>query len=315
MQPNYNELAERQQKDYQSSRDPFQYGQQVAQRRYSEMMSNLDTQRQATQQSYGDLYSQARQRAVGGAAAGGPTLSGGMGQQQKDYVSAIEMQELGRIGQAREGASRDLFSQGQAAFSNAQLEGQQATQMKLQDQQTQLQLRQQIQAISADTNLSKEDKDEQLRILGVDPDTIKTDEGIGFLGWGAATREDANFGYVARAVGITALAAGAIFVFGPLLAGMVKGGIAGGAGLLKSKVGLAGWKTVFGKTMAEKGAVKGATNLAGAASSIPSVNAVPIQRAAPLQLNTPRPSAGALPMFSSAYDRFTAGAQPGVIIR
>jgi hypothetical protein len=255
MQPNYNELAERQQKDYQASRDPFQYGQQVAQRRYSEMMSNLDNQRRATQQSYGDLYSQARQRAVGGAAAGGPTLSGGMGQQQKDYVSAIEMQELGRIGQAREGASRDLFSQGQAAFSNAQLEGQQATQMKLQDQQTQLQLRQQIQAISADTNLSKEDKDEQLRILGVDPATIKTNEGIGFLGWGAATREDANFGDVARAVGITALAAGAIFVFGPLLAGMIKGGIAGSAGLLKGKVGLAGWKKVFGTTMKQSGAV------------------------------------------------------------
>jgi hypothetical protein len=127
--------------------------------------------------------------------------------------------------------------------------------MKLQDQQTQLQLRQQIQAISADTNLSKEDKDEQLRILGVDPATIKTNEGIGFLGWGAATREDANFGDVARAVGITALAAGAIFVFGPILAGMIKGGIAGSAGLLKGKVGLAGWKKVFGTTMKQSGAV------------------------------------------------------------
>jgi hypothetical protein len=166
MQPNYNELAEKQQRDYQSSRDPFQYGQQVAQRRYSEMMSNLDNQRRATQQSYGDLYSQARQRAVGGAAAGGPTLSGGMGQQQRDYVSAIEMQELGRIGQAREGASRDLFSQGQAAFSNAQLEGQQATQMRLQDQQTQLQLVQQRQQILANTDLTDEQRAQQLAVLG-----------------------------------------------------------------------------------------------------------------------------------------------------
>jgi hypothetical protein len=165
MQPNYNELAERQQKDYQASRDPFQYGQQVAQRRYSEMMSNLDNQRRATQQSYGDLYSQARQRAVGGAAAGGPTLSGGMGQQQRDFVSAIEMQELGRIGTAREGASRDLFSQGQAAFSNAQLEGQQATQMQLQNQQTQLQLIQQRQQI-LDSDLPEEQKQAQLAALG-----------------------------------------------------------------------------------------------------------------------------------------------------
>jgi hypothetical protein len=167
MQPNYNELAEKQQKDYQSSRDPFQYGQQVAQRRYSEMMSNLDRQRQATQQSYGDLYSQARQRAVGGAAAGGPTLSGGMGQQQRDFVSAIEMQELGRIGQAREGASRDLFSQGQAAFSNAQLEGQQATQMQLQNQQTQLGLIQQRQQI-LDSDLPEEQKRAQLEAIGAD---------------------------------------------------------------------------------------------------------------------------------------------------
>jgi hypothetical protein len=183
MQPNYNELAEKQQKDYQSSRDPFQYGQQVAQRRYSEMMSNLDRQRQATQQSYGDLYSQARQRAVGGAAAGGPTLSGGMGQQQRDFVSAIEMQELGRIGQAREGASRDLFSQGQAAFSNAQLEGQQATQMRLQDQQTQLQLVQQRQQILANKDLTDEQRAQQLAALGIDEnaETVATTTTSPFL--------------------------------------------------------------------------------------------------------------------------------------
>jgi hypothetical protein len=172
MQPDYNELAKRQQQDYQSSRDPFQYGQQVAQRRYSEMMSNLDRQRQSTQQSYGDLYSQARQRAVGGAAAGGPTLSGGMGQQQRDFVSAIEMQELGRIGQAREGASRDLFSQGQAAFSNAQLEGQQATQMQLGNQQAQLGLVQQRQSILANKDLTDEQRSEQLEALGQSPEAV-----------------------------------------------------------------------------------------------------------------------------------------------
>lgn len=172
MQPDYNELAKRQQKDYQSSRDPFEFGQQVAQRRYSEMMSNLDMQRQGTQQSYGDLYSQARQRAVGGSAMGGPTLSGGMGQQQRDFVSAIEMQELGRIGQAREGASRDLFSQGQAAFSNAQLEGQQATQMQLGNQQAQLQLVQQRQSILENKDLTKEQRAEQLQALGQNPEAV-----------------------------------------------------------------------------------------------------------------------------------------------
>lgn len=128
MQPNYEEMIKKQEQDYQRNRDPFEYGRQVAKRRYSEIMAELDARRQASQQSYGDLYSQARQRAVRGQAAGGPTLSGGMGQQQKDYVSAIEMQELGRIGQAREAAQRDLFTQAQSAFSNAQLEGQQAEQ-------------------------------------------------------------------------------------------------------------------------------------------------------------------------------------------
>lgn len=217
MQPDYNELAKRQQQDYQSSRDPFQYGQQVAQRRYSEMMSNLDRQRQATQQSYGDLYSQARQRAVGGAAMGGPTLSGGMGQQQRDFVSAIEMQELGRIGQAREGASRDLFSQGQAAFSNAQLEGQQATQMQLQNQQTQLQLVQQRQAI-LDSDLPEEQKQAQLAALeGGELGNVSTAQesvsfgraltitgGIGLTGAAVATSIAAS---ASKAVGVAGLIA------------------------------------------------------------------------------------------------------------
>jgi hypothetical protein len=166
MQTNYEEMMKRQQQDYQRSRDPFQYGQQVAQRRYSEIMSNLDTQRQATQQSYGDLYSQARQRAVRGQAMGGPTLSGGMGQQQRDFVSAIEMQQLGQIGASREGAMRDLYTQGQAAFSNAQLEGQQASQIQLQNQQTQLELINQKNTIINDKKLTEEQKRERLNVLG-----------------------------------------------------------------------------------------------------------------------------------------------------
>jgi hypothetical protein len=158
-------MMKKQQQDYQRSRDPFQYGQQVAQRRYSEIISGLQNQSQATQQSYGDLYSQARQQAVRGQAAGGPTLSGGMGQQQRDFVSAIEMQQLGQIGNQRNIAMRDLYSQGQAAFSNAQLEGQQVTQMELQNQQTQLQLVQQRQSIELDPNLTDEQKQAQLAVL------------------------------------------------------------------------------------------------------------------------------------------------------
>jgi hypothetical protein len=243
MQPNYNELAERQQKDYQASRDPFEYGQQVAQRRYSEMMSNLDRQRQATQQSYGDLYSQARQRAVGGAAAGGPTLSGGMGQQQRDFVSAIEMQELGRIGTAREGASRDLFSQGQAAFSNAQLEGQQATQMRLQDQQTQLQLVQQRQQILANKDLTDEQRAQQLEALGVTPEAV-------------ASKQKTWDEWLVR--GSLGVAGGAT-----LLSGAVKLG-----GVFKGVSALASLKTATGATSTLAGVVKGLGGAKAAAATL-----------------------------------------------
>jgi hypothetical protein len=206
MQLNYEEMMKKQQQDYQRSRDPFQYGQQVAQRRYSEIMSNLDAQRGATQQSYGDLYSQARQRAVRGQAAGGPTLSGGMGQQQRDFVSAIEMQELGRIGTAREGAMRDLYSRGQAAFSNAQLEGQQATQMEVQNRQTQLQLYQQRQSILNDSSLSIQEKQAQLELLGqpLTPEELASGQ--------ASTAAGTAFGAVAS-IGIpSALMAGGAVV-------------------------------------------------------------------------------------------------------
>jgi hypothetical protein len=276
MQPNYNELAERQQRDYQASRDPFQYGQQVAQRRYSEMMSNLDRQRQATQQSYGDLYSQARQRAVGGAAAGGPTLSGGMGQQQRDFVSAIEMQELGRIGQAREGASRDLFSQGQAAFSNAQLEGQQATQMRLQDQQTQLQLVQQRQQILDNKDLTDEQRAQQLAALDGGDTSVQTQgssmtfgnalsisAGIG-IGGGTAAKVLTKVGTSSKAIASIVAKQGAVMLpqaasAGNLLPAIVSKDAATIAAAFKGQTGLAalwnGTKVALMKTGLAKGSL------------------------------------------------------------
>jgi hypothetical protein len=216
---NYEEIM-RQRQDaeqrYQKTRDPFQYGQQVAQRRYSEIMSNLDTQRQNTQQSYGDLYSQARQRAVRSQAAGGPTLSGGMGQQQKDYVSALEMQELSRIGQGREGAMRDLQTQAQSAFANADLEGQQATQIQLQNQQTQLELINQKNAIKNDKSLTEEQKRERLSVLGFsEEESVERNAGgtafgdiLGALGVGVGVKLGVwTVGAVAAKFGATGLVA------------------------------------------------------------------------------------------------------------
>jgi len=168
MQPNYEELMKKQQQDYQRSRNPFEYGQQVAKRRYSEIISGLQNQGQSMQKSYGDLYSQVKQGSVKNQAMGGPTLSGGMEQQARDYTSALETQQLGQIGSQRIQSMQDLYSQGQAAFSNAQLEGQQATQMDLQNQQTNLQIVQQKQALLADTSLTEEQRAEQLDALGID---------------------------------------------------------------------------------------------------------------------------------------------------
>ena len=227
MQPNYTELAKRQQQDYQRSRNPFEYGQQVAQRRYSEILSNLDARQRETQQSYGDMYQAARQRAVGAQAMGGPTLSGGMGQQRRDFVSAVEMQELGKIGGARARAEADLYAQGQAAFSNAQLEGQQATQMELQNRTAELQLVQQRQAILNDPKLNEKQKQEQLTAL----------EG------GSLARETqqqtqsspvnlAEAGVIAAGIGIPATAVSAAAVkAGSTAAGLSK--LAGKAGFLK----------------------------------------------------------------------------------
>jgi hypothetical protein len=257
MQPNYEEMMKKQQQDYQRSRDPFQYGQQVAQRRYSEIMSNLDMQRDATQQSYGDLYSQARQRAVRGQAMGGPTLSGGMGQQQRDFVSAIEMQELGRIGQAREGSMRDLYSQGQAAFSNAQLEGQQATQMEVQNRQTAFQLAQQRQTISNDANLNDAQKTELLQALD-----------------GATSQANTGLGQTPATFGQNVVQAGTILSVAGIGTGAVAKGLAASARALNTTKGILASGKILGSVGAKNGVTQAAKALAASAKASKGLGAV-----------------------------------------
>lgn len=212
MQPNYDELLRKQQQDYQRSRDPFKYGQDVARRRYSEILAGLGAQQRATQQAYGDIYQQTRQQAVRGQAAGGPTLSGGMGQQQRDFVSALEMQQLGQIGAQKNQAMADLYAQQQAAFSNAQLEGQQATQMELQNRQAQLQVTQQAQQILNGAG-TVEEKQAQLEALGVDTTGLEIEKG-GFdwtLGWQKVWEGEAD---VNDLIGTIVKTAGVFLAFG-----------------------------------------------------------------------------------------------------
>jgi len=169
--PNYEAEARRKQEEqermkYQQSRDPFKYGQEVARRRYSEIMSGLAERQRQSARSYSDMYQAARQTAVGQRAAGPPSLSGGMGAQYSDLVSAREMQQLGAIGAQRESAAREIDLQRQSAFANAQLEGQQAQQTQLQAQQTQLELIRQRNEILATKDLTDQQKAEQLSVLG-----------------------------------------------------------------------------------------------------------------------------------------------------
>jgi len=157
---------EREAAAYQTQRDPFAYGQQVARRRYSEIMSGLQERQRSIASSYEDLYQAAKEQGVRQRAAGGPSLSGGMQAQYSDLISAGEMQQLGQIGRSREQAIRELELQKQSAFANAELEGQQATQAQLQLQQNRLDIISQKNQILANAELTNEQKAESLEAIG-----------------------------------------------------------------------------------------------------------------------------------------------------
>ena len=199
MQINYEAEARRKQQEeeqklYQQQRDPFEYGQQVSRRRYSEIMSGLQERQQQTSRSYSDMYQAARQQAVAQRAAGAPSLSGGMAAQYSDLVSSREIQQLGQIGGAREQAIRDIELQKQSAFANSQLEGQQAEQLVQQSQLNKLALVQQKQAIRNNEELSAEEKAQQLQALGVDVTKEQLDP---------AKKEAGLFEKIASGVGIS----------------------------------------------------------------------------------------------------------------
>ena len=176
--PNYEAEARRKQEErdrqrFQQARDPFQYGRQVAQRRYSEIMSGLAERQRQSARTYSDMYQAAKETATAQRAMGGPSLSGGMKAQYSDLVSAREMQALGTIGRDREAAAREIDLQRQSAFANAELEGQQAAQTELQNRQTKLQLIQQKNEILANKKLKNAEKAEQLRVLGYEKEATQ----------------------------------------------------------------------------------------------------------------------------------------------
>jgi hypothetical protein len=295
MQTDFSEKINKQQQDYQKSRDPFQYGQQVAQRRYSEIMAGLENKKNISNQAYGDLFQQFQQQSVKNDAMAGQTLSGGMGQQQRDYASAIEMQQMGEIGKARVQANRDLFTEAESAFSNAQLEGQQATQMQLQNEQAELQRVQQRQAI-VNSDMSEEEKVSQLRAMGVDvnaEDLKAANTGL-IGGWQKLLSGEAS---ASQAVG-TVLSSVALLAGGYLA-------LSKGPAIFKFFKGLF---TKGGTAAAGSGAVQGAgagLNTAAQASSTQNI-------VTQLALPTPRPIMGALP--SPIPPRTPVTVAPGQIL-
>lgn len=158
--------AERDRQRFQQARDPFAYGRQVAQRRYSEIMSGLAERQRQSARTYSDMYQMARETATAQRAMGSPSLSGGMKAQYSDLVSAREMNQLGAIGRDREAAAREIDLQRQSAFANAELEGQQAAQTELQNRQTKLELIRQKNEIIGNKKLKNAEKAEQLEVLG-----------------------------------------------------------------------------------------------------------------------------------------------------
>lgn len=237
MQPDYSEQVKRQQQDYQRSRDPFQYGQQVAKRRYSEILSGVENQQKSVGESYGNLFQQMKQQSLKGQAAGGPTMSGGMGQQQNDFYSTAEMQATGQIAGERNRAMRDLATQAESAFSNAQLEGQQATQMELGNRQAEMQLVQQKQTILNDPNLDEAQKREQLQAMGVDTSKLNLKaENTGLIGgWEKMLKGEASFSEAAGTLISTA-----VIVGGTVLAIKYGPALFKGAKALGTKLGLGG---------------------------------------------------------------------------
>lgn len=229
MQPDYAKQMENEQKKYQQSRDPFKLGQQVAQRRYGEIMSGIDKRQAAASQSYSDMFQAAKQAGVKEQASGGPTLSGGLGAQYSDLVSAGEMQQLGEIGKARTQEMLGLDQQRQTAMSDSMLEGQQATQMELQNRQAELGIAQQKQTIIADKNLSSEQKIEQLKAIGVNTEGLDVEAPK--KGWAKVLAGEASPGEVAGTVLTTAaVVAGGVMALkaapaiGKFLTSLFKGG-------------------------------------------------------------------------------------------
>ncbi|NDG52032.1 MAG: hypothetical protein EBY39_03250 [Flavobacteriia bacterium] len=109
--------------------DPAKAGSDAFRRAVATQLRQSYEQQRNTEQSYSDLYQQARRQATRqGAMSSMAGFSGGRAKGQAARASAAEIQALSSIAGQREAAVREILSQRQAIPSNALIEAQQADQ-------------------------------------------------------------------------------------------------------------------------------------------------------------------------------------------
>lgn len=115
------------QKYYETTNNPAEVGSSAFRRAVETQLSENIRQRGAAQQTYSDLYQQARSQALRGRALSNTSgFTGGMAEGAQAKLSAAEIGALTNIASAREGTMRELDLQKMTIPSNAMIEQQQA---------------------------------------------------------------------------------------------------------------------------------------------------------------------------------------------
>jgi hypothetical protein len=180
-----------------------QYGANARARTYQDYMRNIQAQRMAAGQTFGNLAMQQQNQSFYDRAMGRPPgLSGGMAQQFSNQMGAARSRQLGQAAQQRYQAFSDIAAQEAQANQFARAEAAAEQQFQAQELQLQGQRQAQAQQIMA-SDLTYEQKQDQLRNLG--------------LSYGEIERLSPSAGAAAIGGGSTLLATGAVGIGGPIV--------------------------------------------------------------------------------------------------
>jgi hypothetical protein len=180
-----------------------QYGANARARTYQDYMRNIQAQRMAAGQTFGNLAMQQQNQSFYDRAMGRPPgLSGGMAQQFSNQMGAARSRQLGQAAQQRYQAFSDIAAQEAQANQFARAEAAAEQQFQAQELQLQGQRQAQAQQIMA-SDLTYEQKQDQLRNLG--------------LSYGEIERLSPSAGAAAVGGGATLLGTGAVGIGGPIV--------------------------------------------------------------------------------------------------